>query len=262
MLTLLKNIPNIGFYFLVWGIVTYFLKKYKHKMAPYFMIVGILLFLVCATNYVPKKLIQSIEKTYSPLLISQLSGEENYYILVLGSGAALDARLPASQNLGLVSLSRLVEGIRIFRMLEHGILVTSAATKSDFISQAEITKDAAISLGINAEQIEMLETPTTTLEEALAFKSKFGTFKNIILVTSALHMPRAVEIFKDQGLSVIAAPTEYLYKQDGNSYNGLSLPSVGSISLMNTYQLTTLKLWYYRLFHKNKTRVSSEANQK
>ena len=55
-------------------------------------------------------------------------------------------------------------------------------------------------MGVKEQNIQMLETPTSTLEEALAFKDKFGTSGNLILVTSALHMPRAVEIFSDQGI--------------------------------------------------------------
>jgi uncharacterized SAM-binding protein YcdF (DUF218 family) len=219
-------------------------------MAIYFMIVGLLFFLVCATNYVPKKLIQSIEKAYAPLQMSQLSHDENYYVLVLGSGTALDPKLPASQNLSPTSLSRLVEGIRVFKMLEHGTLVTSAAASSDFTSHAQLSKEAAISLGVKKQDIKMIDTPTTTLEEALAFKMVFGTDKSIILVTSALHMPRAVEIFTDQGLRVTAAPTDYLYKKDENTYNGVSFPSLSSLGLMNAYHLTVLKQWYYSLFFK------------
>lgn len=190
-------------------------------------------------------MINSIEKTYAPIDLNQLNNTETYYIHVLGAGASLDSRLPASMKLHTSTLIRLVEGIRIYNHLEHGALVTSASAKKGFTSQAEISKETAVSLGVNEEGIKMLETPTTTLEEAIAFKEKFGKEKKVILVTSALHLPRAVEIFKDQGLNVTPAPSGYIYKEGPSEYNGITFPSLKSIELMNMYHRAKLKEWYY-----------------
>lgn len=251
MLSFLKLLPNISLYFIVWGLLAYWLKRKKHKMATLFIVLGIVLFLVCSTNYLPKQLIASIEKTYRPIELNSIDISKTYYIHVLGAGASTDPRLPPSMSINSGTLSRLVEGIRIYTYLDHCVLVTSAATKKDLKSQAELSKETAVSLGVKEADIEMLETPTTTLEEALAFKDQFGTDKKIVLVTSALHMPRAVEIFRDQGLNVMPAPSGYIYKVGGNSYNGITFPTFNSLELMNTYQITKLKLWYYRLFKKD-----------
>lgn len=248
MLNFLKELPNIGLYFSIWVIFAYWLHKNKHRLATLVITIGIVLFLISATNYVPKKLIASIESAYDPIDLNHINRSETYYIHVLGAGASRDARLPASMNLNQETLIRLIEGIRIYNYLNQAVLVTSAASTNEPISQAEISKKAAISLGVAKEDIEMLETPTSTLEEALAFKNEYGTDKNIILVTSAVHMPRAVEIFRDQGLKVIPAPTGYLYKEDETSYNGITLPSIRSLELMNIYQVTVLKSWYYKMF--------------
>lgn len=250
MFNFLKDLPNIHVYMAVWGLSAYWLKKNKHNMATLYVGLGVLLWVVCATSYVPKKLIHGIEKKYAPIGLKQLNTSKTYYIYVLGSGTALDTRLPASMNLDPITLTRLVEGIRIYKILNDAILVTSAATREGLKSQAKISKEAAVSLGVPENHIKMLETPTTTLEEAKAFHEHFGTDKQVILVTSALHMPRAVEIFKDQGIEVIPAPTDYQYKKGGNSYNGVSFPSFSSIQLMDKYQTTLLKYWYYKLFFK------------
>src|SRR5699024_358196 len=117
-------------------------------------------------------------------------------------------------------------------------------------SQAQVSKEAAMSLGVDENNIKILPTPTTTLEEALAFKQHFGTDKHVIIVTSALHMPRATEIFTDVGLNVIPAPTAFIYKEGPIDDNGLTWPSFESLELMNTYHLTVLKQWYYSLVKK------------
>ena len=54
-------------------------------------------------------------------------------------------------------------------------------------------------LGVPADKIQMLETPTTTLEEVQAFKDKFGKNKNVIVATDAAHMPRAMQMYKAAG---------------------------------------------------------------
>lgn len=252
MLSVLKTLPNISLYFIIWLLFALWLNRKKHKLTILVVALGILLFLISATSYVPKKLIASIESAYAPIEFQLLDRSKLYYIHVLGSGATMDPRLPASMNLNQETLVRLIEGIRIYNYLDQAVLVTSAGSKDRPISQAEIAKEAAVSLGVNETKIQMLETPTTTLEEAEAFKAKFGTAQQVILVTSALHMPRAVEIFKDQGLTVIPAPSSYDYKADGHRYNGVTLPSFSSLELMNRYHIAQLKHLYYRIFKKGK----------
>ncbi|WP_338647703.1 YdcF family protein [Flavobacterium sp. KS-LB2] len=242
--------PHISWYFMLLALIMYGIKSNNSKMFKFSGIAGILLFLVCSTSYVPKKLIYAIEKTYSPIEPQKLDTTKFYYIHVLGAGTSLDTKLPATMNLSTTTLTRLIEGIRVFNHLQHAILVTSAASKDENHSQAEVAKEAAILLGINEQKIQMLATPTSTLEEAIAFKEKFGTNKNVIIVTSALHMPRAVEIFKDQDIRVLAAPTDYLYKEDDFRYSGITLPTLNSLDLVNSYLTTVAKHFYYKYFKK------------
>lgn len=252
MLDFLKELPNLGLYFVIWGILAVWLKHKKSTLYIFFIAIGIILFLVSSTNYIPKRLVASIEKAYDPIELQGMDRSKTYYIHVLGSGASNDSRLPPSMNLSEATLLRLVEGIRIYRSLERSVLVTSAGNTKGLKSQAEISKESALSLGVKKEDIEMLVTPTTTLEEAIAFKTHFGTDKNLIVITSAVHMPRAIEIFTDQGLNPIPAPSNYFLKKDARHNNGLTLPSVESLVLMNTYQVTVLKHWYYRMLKKKK----------
>jgi uncharacterized SAM-binding protein YcdF (DUF218 family) len=53
---------------------------------------------------------------------------------------------------------------------------------------------------------------------------------SIILVTSALHMPRAVRLFEQQGLTVIPAPTDFMVTDDDWAY--YTQPSI-DVQLMN-----------------------------
>jgi uncharacterized SAM-binding protein YcdF (DUF218 family) len=220
-------------------------KRYKHT-GKYWSVL-IVVFLICSTSYVPKKLIHSIEKSYAPLEIKDLDSNTLYYVYVLGAGAGYNEQLPASMNLSHATSRRLMEGIRLYRACNNAILVTSAGLARGNRTQASITRDAAIELGMEGAQIEMLETATNTIEEAQSFKARYGAEVNLILVTSALHMPRAIEIFNDNGLDPLPAPCDFIYKNEGHTYNGFTFPSFGSLSLMNNYQITALKSLYYRL---------------
>ena len=66
-------------------------------------------------------------------------------------------------------------------------------------------------LGVLAQAIVLEETSRNTRENA-AFSAallKAHGIDHILLVTSALHMPRALALFKAQGLQVTPAPTDF-----------------------------------------------------
>jgi len=51
-----------------------------------------------------------------------------------------------------------------------------------------------------------------------------------ILVTSAAHMPRAMGLFRKQGMEPIPAPTDYMAgEREGGLRLGMFFPSAGSL---------------------------------
>jgi uncharacterized SAM-binding protein YcdF (DUF218 family) len=136
-----------------------------------------------------------------------------------------------------------VEAIRISKCLPHYKIVTSGYSSLSLESQAEVAKRAAIALGIPTQNCEILSTPINTAEEVNAFAAKFGTTKKVIVISDALHLPRALMRYKKAGIKAIAAPTNFQVKQGPNDADGLSLPSISSINLMNDYLRERLKYW-------------------
>jgi uncharacterized SAM-binding protein YcdF (DUF218 family) len=177
-----------------------------------------------------------------------LDQNETYFIHVLGAGYNLNPNLPALTQLESTSLSRLNEGIRIFRLLEKAILVTSAYSKYGLESQASVTRKAAVELGVSPQHIRMLESPSTTFEEAQAFKARFGISAQVIIATDAMHMLRAMDIYRDLGYEPIAAPTNFQVHFGLKSYNGLSVPNYQSFQMSDKVFRTVLKRGYYWLF--------------
>src|SRR5690606_11665807 len=54
MLDIIKNLPDICLYFMIWGCLVYWLRKKKHKLTTVLIVLGVLVFLVSATSYIPK----------------------------------------------------------------------------------------------------------------------------------------------------------------------------------------------------------------
>ena len=227
-------------FFLLLGITTYRCGLKKMRL---FWLVFILLFSLSSTHFIPAYLISKYEAKTPICNPLHLNLNETYYLHVLGAGYSLDPNLPATSQLSTTTLARLIEAIRIAHQLPKYKIVTSAYSKYGIESQASVAKRAAISLGIPSQNIEMLTTPSTTSEEVQAFVSKFGTNKKVIVVSDALHLPRALMLYQKAGIIAIGAPTNFQIKNGPNDYNGLSFPSYSSLSLMNNYLREQLKYW-------------------
>jgi uncharacterized SAM-binding protein YcdF (DUF218 family) len=66
-------------------------------------------------------------------------------------------------------------------------------------------------LGVPADVILQDPTSLNTYENAVNVKKILEArgIRRILLVTSAMHMPRSLQIFKKQGMEAIAAPTDF-----------------------------------------------------
>jgi len=237
---------NITLYnFFTFSILLLLLLKFKFNTIKlhWILIFFFSFFLVCATSYFPKYLIKKYENKYAITDVSLLDKNKTYYLHVLGAGYSLDTRLSATKQLSDVTLSRLIEAIRISKLLPNYIIVSSGYSSLGLESQASVVKRAAVELGIPKQNIEMLTTPSNTSEEVSAFVKRFGTNKNVIVVSDALHLSRAIMLYKKNGIVAISAPTNFKVKQGINDYNGVTLPSISSIDLMNEYLREQLKYW-------------------
>ena len=234
----LNNFFLLGVLFL--GILTYFNGLRK---STWYWVIFIVIGIVSTTNVLPKYLVNHYESQVAICHPKLLDTTQTYYIHVLGAGYSLDPRLPATSQLEPTTLTRLVEGIRIARQLQQYKLVTSAYSKYGLESQASVAKRAAIELGIPSQNIEMLTTPSNTSEEVAAFVKQFGNHKNVIVVSDAMHLPRALLLYQKGGITAVPAPANFLVKQGPHEYNGIAFPSLSSLNLMNGYLRERLKYW-------------------
>lgn len=189
---------------------------------------------VTMTPVIPDALATSLERTYPPLDPATLPhGAAPPRILVLAAGHVADTTLPPLTRLGPTTLARLVEGIRLHRLLPGSALVVSGASRDDPQPQAVTTAAAAVSLGVAQSAIARLDDPTTTCGEARAYVRTFGTHAPVILVTSALHLPRALQLFRQLGVTAIPAPADVQVKRSPYAPRQFPRLSVDRLALLD-----------------------------
>jgi uncharacterized SAM-binding protein YcdF (DUF218 family) len=157
----------------------------------------------------PKWIISTWEQEFTPVKSLQES-EVGLPILVLGAGSTPDERVSPVQQLHIPARMRLLEGIRLWMQSPGSQLIVSGAGRPGFVSQAEVYAQAASELGVPLHKIDTVSSPRTTFEEAVRYREKFPDHHKLVLVTSSLHMRRAVKIFEYQGIEVVPSPYHFL----------------------------------------------------
>jgi uncharacterized SAM-binding protein YcdF (DUF218 family) len=128
------------------------------------------------------------------------------HVVVLGGGYTYSMYVPERNHVSESSLARLVEGVRIYRLQNQPCkLVLSGASVSHGM------KTVVLDLGVPEEDI-IVESRSADTKDQAQFLRDLVDGERFALVTSASHMPRAMAMFRKQGLDPIPAPTDYLRK--------------------------------------------------
>ncbi|MBB6544890.1 ElyC/SanA/YdcF family protein [Thalassotalea piscium] len=223
-----------------------FHRKPKHSFKC--MVTGFVILLLASLSPLSDRFMLPIESQYSAFT---RSASPVHYIVILGCGHTTDDALPATSQLKACSLQRLVEGIRILGIHPEATLITSGAALGDPVANAEKVKQAAMLLGVNQAKIIVEPFPKDTEEEAELIAPRVRG-KNVVLVTNADHMPRALKYFTEQGVNAIPAPASPWVKGfDDDKAWGYYVPNVQSLSRSTnaTYEYVgQLVQWLKALF--------------
>ena len=219
MISFLRDIVDFAInplHILVAMMVIAAIAKYlrSERVFRWVIVMSLLFFLLTATSPLPDLMVNRLERQYQSFEVrigQRLAGPVN--ILVLGGGHIADPDLPATNQLSTSALTRLVEGVRLHRLIPDSRIITSGYGGFSETAQADILAEAAMALGVDQGDIARMNTPINTFQEALEYKRLYANDSiPLILVTSAVHMPRAMLIFNNRGLDPVAAPTEFIFK--------------------------------------------------
>ncbi len=179
------------------------------KIAIFLVMLSSLSLYLLSTPFFSKLLVLPLEKAFPPLSLSKLRQEKAQAIVVLGGGEKYapeyKAYIPSN-----ASSARLDYAVYLHEKSRLPILLSGGAVLDDPRSEASIMNKRLVALaGFSSTWLDKHSINTSqNARDTKVLLSKKGVNK-IILVTSAYHMRRAMYAFRKEGISVIAAPTDY-----------------------------------------------------
>jgi len=217
----------------------------KQRAGKIMVCLGIVLLVLFSYALLPDIALKSLEYRYAPLVdVSRFSDIK--WVVVLGGGHCSDSKLPVTSQLSESSLSRLVEGVRVHRLLPESRLILSGGAVFDPVSEAEVMARAAEIMGVEGDKIILEEFSRDTGDQARLIYEMIGN-ERFILVTSASHMPRSMVLFRKSGMQPIPAPTDYRVKKRQRLSPGVFFPNAGSLRKMEMVFHEYLGLCWIRL---------------
>lgn len=170
----------------------------------------------------------SVESGYPPRSAAMTPSAQA--IVVLGGGVRppeISGQTPDLKD----AADRVWHGVRLFHAGKAPLLLMSGGSDLSLSasSEAEVMRQFAMDLGVPIGAIVMEGRSRNTRQNAQfsAEILKAQGVKSVLLVTSALHMRRAVALFESQGLMVTPAPTDH---EARSRFSGVDwLPDAGAL---------------------------------
>jgi uncharacterized SAM-binding protein YcdF (DUF218 family) len=230
---------------IVLGIAGLLLWRRARVLAAILMTVSLASLLVLSTPRVVDALYQGLE-SFEPLTPGVAVADEIGAIVVLSGGRNGNAREHGGETVSHRTLVRLHYGARLQRQTGLPLLVSGGSVFGDSTPEAALM-GKVLEEDFNVP-VRWLENRSRTTAENAQFTAQLLAGEGvtaILLVTHAMHMPRAAEAFEAQGVRVYAAPTGFRFS--GRAGAGVLdwLPSADSLDKSRTALHEYLgRLWY------------------
>jgi uncharacterized SAM-binding protein YcdF (DUF218 family) len=194
----------------------------RARLARGLLVTGVILLVLFGNKMVSVALVRPIESTFPPipeLIVGQSVPPDLArcrYVVVLGSGHSDAPGFSANNQLSSAGLARLVEGVRLLKVLPEARLVLSGGGEPGYPSHAAVLGRVAVQLGVEPDRILRIENVRDTEDEAKTLSELIGPAP-IALVTTAWHLPRATALFRAVGFKVLSCPTAYTARPNPNA---------------------------------------------
>lgn len=176
-------------------------------------------------------LIAILEQEFPPFQMS--SGQSFDAIVVLTGGILPKTGARPTAELGDATTQRTLCGVDAYsKGLAHTLLLSGGPTGTPETDAVEMGT-LATRFGIPQDALVLEKVSRNTYESAKEIRRLLGDRANILLVTSAFHIPRSMRLFQKQGLHVTPFPCGYLTSQRIGAWPKFTLnsfvPSLGSM---------------------------------
>jgi uncharacterized SAM-binding protein YcdF (DUF218 family) len=230
----------LGVFWLTW--------RRKWRPAVWLGVPSVLIFLIGSTPLVEAMVAQT-ERPQALADINRLA--EADVVVALGGGY----RLSENDILGFSLTgggSRVLTALELVRRGKAKTLVLGGSvplTGKPGAVAASLVQEWVLAWGLTTAAVTNLGLCANTHDEALRFKelSKQRGWRQVILVTSALHMPRAVAVFAAQGIAVIPVACDFqAYGVPSVQDDFSPFPRQARFHLLSLYLHEKIGWWVYR----------------
>jgi uncharacterized SAM-binding protein YcdF (DUF218 family) len=212
--------------FILAGVGWSLLRFRRRRMGAWVIVAGVMLAYFASTSLVGNALLAPLEGQYPAFEAGQAIGVRD--IVVLGSSYQPSDHIPVTGALDAEGLARIVEGVRLALSRPGSRLLVSGGAMPGQTPIARGYAQMATELGIERSALIIMDRAINTSQEAREVFALQGR-SPFILVTSAKHMPRAMQLMHREGANPVAAPTaQVTRKQQGSDLLGL-VPGSGGL---------------------------------
>lgn len=173
-------------------------------------------------------------------------------IVVLGGGVRPAGRLWLFDQVSTCTAFRLLEAVRLYRLMDNPYIIVSTGRADPFLqeyTESEIMAEFLNLTGIPNKLIIQENLSHNTYENGkytVALLMEKGLGDNFILVTSSMHMPRAMAVFLKLGVNPIPGPADF--RSSSGDYTALSFfPDTTNTACFTSAIYEYLGLVWYRI---------------
>jgi uncharacterized SAM-binding protein YcdF (DUF218 family) len=205
----------IGFVFSIAGlslvlgtILVVWWRRPDHRRARTWLTALAVALVVASVPAVPAVFIDAYTRGYHAFRRDDLP--DGRAIVLLGAGTITVAGVAGQLSiLDPVGAARVVEAARVYRLLDRPWIISSGGSRrrEPSASSAWAMRSALVELGVPFERIRLEDQSFSTADEAVLIAPiirELGITR-VVLVTSASHMRRSIDVFRAEGMAPVPA---------------------------------------------------------
>lgn len=214
---LIPGVPLLMFLFLL-------LRRVLPRFSMFIIWICCLTIIAASIPQVSNTIVSRLEDRYP---VMQSLPADSGLVIVLGYGHIYDPMRPINSILTPVALSRLTEAVRLWKTKPSIKLVVSGASQTA-PSHAATMEEMALELGVPQSHLVRLDQTRDTEDEIvsairlLSDQPGLGGSTRLVVVSSAIHLPRVAMLLDEYDVRYSLAPTEYIVSNKRGHLPGAS----------------------------------------
>lgn len=237
---------------LLLGLLGIILWRVSPRVGKFFLGTAFLGLWLFSTPVIAQAILESLQSRYAPISVNELKSDISGHSAIVVLEAGLNYATPEYGKITVsqTTLARIRYAAFLYQKTHIPILVSGSDPSQPNINQADYMADSLKDyFGVPTRWKEA--SGFNTAQEAILsaeILKKAGVDK-VYLVTSAFHMPRAVNAFSHRGLIIIPAPTGFIHFENNLGTLSNFLPSIDALAASNFALREYIGMVWYKIHY-------------